>query len=247
MFTIGVTGASGFIGANLIRYLTDKHHNVFTLYHPWHEPDFHRCNAIVHLGAINRAAPDSDMFQANVQGTMALIHHALENGTRLAIAGSTYTHGMFGSTKKICRTAVKHLSPGYVDATYVELPHVFGPHCRPFYNSFVSTIMHCMATGEDYRARVKSMQTPLDLIHVSDVCRVFERMATTPIHDLIEEEADRGAFPLPPVYRMSHEGQFRMSIKDFISIAEGKDLQQHSQKAHEQIRDTLQWYRANAS
>ncbi len=232
-----LTGASGFIGTNLSQHLRKSDDLEVTN----EDPD-----VIVHLSAAHRHVDDAQMFNANVAQTMELLHFAIKAKKRLVIAGSSHNRGIFGATKKICEEAVKALSPHYVDATYIRLPHVFGPHCKPNHNSFVTTLMDSIARGSEYKSKINDVQEQLELMHVDDVCKVFERAIRTSAADLIEQEANRGMKHLPPAYRVWHDGQFRMSIKDFVLIAEGNSCNRYSDAINAKIRSTMQWYHDQA-
>lgn len=240
MPSIGITGASGFIGRNLVEYFKNKNIDSYSISQNLFDYELGSVDALIHLAAINRGN-EQQMFQVNVQNTMHLVNHCSDKNKRIVMAGSQYEHAMFGATKKICAETFKLLSPIYLNGTYVSLPHVFGQYARPNYNSFVTTIMHSIANNKEYESKILNIHEQLELIHIDDVCNIFDRLVHESSSEVIEKQINCGVWESNACYNVWHDGQFRMSIKDFIKIAKGGRTN-YSEKIHDTIAKTMRWY-----
>jgi len=85
--TIGVTGASGFIGRNLVTHLTSRGDQVVPVRRPYDARGlgdvFHRVTAAVHLAGLVSAVRDEDFIAANVDATRIVAEAARDAGVRL--------------------------------------------------------------------------------------------------------------------------------------------------------------------
>jgi nucleoside-diphosphate-sugar epimerase len=98
---IFITGSSGYIGNELVKYLSDKHEIViYDLVNGQDILDYEQlkekivgCDVVIHLAAIR--GPDeskefNDYFNINCQGTQNIINCAIENNVaRFIYASST--------------------------------------------------------------------------------------------------------------------------------------------------------------
>ncbi len=103
---IFITGSSGYIGSELVKYLSDKHKIVlYDLINRENILDYEQlkekmigCDVVIHLAAIR--GPDeskefNDYFNINCQGTLNVINCAIENNVaRFIYASSTGYYGL---------------------------------------------------------------------------------------------------------------------------------------------------------
>jgi UDP-2-acetamido-2,6-beta-L-arabino-hexul-4-ose reductase len=180
---IGITGPNGFIASHLARRLsgasaeskgsaarvvgcsrqefetTNALKNFVT-----------QCDTIVHLAGMNRG-DETTLYETNVALIDRLIDALVASNRRphFIFASSTQRDRptAYGRSKKKCeellrRWAQKHCA----DLTFLVIPNVYGPGCRPFYNSVVATFCHQLAHGQ--RPVVIDDQ-PIEFVWVNDL------------------------------------------------------------------------------
>ena len=149
---IGITGQDGFIGYHLsqtIKYKFEKYKIV-----PFEreilednkllESFVSSCDVIIHLAGINRASSDEEVYTSNIKINIAL-KEALINSSfngHLIFASSFQedSDSMYGKAKKESRIFLeKTIGDLGGKFTGLIIPNVFGPFCKPYYNSFIAT------------------------------------------------------------------------------------------------------------
>jgi len=132
------------------------------------------CDAIVHLAGMNRGE-DSVVAATNIRLAEQLAGALKAEGKKIPVAFSNSTHvdrgTPYGESKKkaaaILRDWAESSGGRFIN---LILPHVFGEHGKPFYNSAVSTFCHQLAIGETPQIQV---DTELELVHGLEVSREF--------------------------------------------------------------------------
>lgn len=149
---IGITGQDGFIGYHLsqtIKYKFEKYRIV-----PFKreilenskllESFISSCDVIVHLAGVNRASSDQDVYNSNIQINVSLkeaLNNSKFNG-HLIFASSFQedSDSLYGKAKKESRVFLEQtINDLGGKFTGLIIPNVFGPFCKPNYNSFIST------------------------------------------------------------------------------------------------------------
>lgn len=150
-----------------------------------------RCDALVHLAALNRHDDADELYRTNVGLVDKLIHALEASGSRphVLFVSSVQEEldNAYGRSKrdgrerlaKWCRTAGARF-------TGLIVPNVFGPFCRPFYNSVVATFCYQVATGGEPEVHVDRV---LDLLYVDDLVRTIVDV----IRDCVDDDAHRVA------------------------------------------------------
>jgi UDP-2-acetamido-2,6-beta-L-arabino-hexul-4-ose reductase len=149
---IGITGQNGFIGYHLTHTIKYKY-NDYTLVSfqkSFFEDEsalaefISSCDVIVHLAGVNRAETDKEVYDANIK-LNTVLKKALINSNfkgHLLFASSSQEKGdsIYGIAKKESRLfledTINSLGGKF---TALIIPNVFGPFCKPNYNSFVAT------------------------------------------------------------------------------------------------------------
>ena len=198
MIRIGITGQHGFIGTALsgrVLLLPDE----FTLVplsreQMSHPEDLARwagsCDAIVHLAAVNRAADDATLHEANLKlcEQLAAAVRTAGSAPHIVFVSSTQEAraNAYGRSKVEGRQLLAAMADD-VGATFTGMiiPNVFGPFGRPHYNSVVATFCHQLCRGETPRV---DNDAKLNLIHVDEV--------VTAILDAIRTRLPATALPL---------------------------------------------------
>ena len=150
---IGITGQNGFIGWHLsqtIKYLHPKDFQLISFERNYFEnPDFLdnfvlKCDCIVHLAGLNRSKDEHQISEVNV----ALSKQLIESFKRVNFKGKLIfssssqeeNENSYGTSKKATRESfIKESEKIGFNFTGLIIPNVFGPFCRPNYNSFVAT------------------------------------------------------------------------------------------------------------
>lgn len=156
--TIGITGANGFIAEHLRVQLGAAGFHIKTagrseFADPRQLQAFVTgCDAIVHLAGVNRAE-ESKIFDANVAITQTLIDALISSRSTPHVLFSSSTQraaeNPYGLAKQECERRLEAWGRDCGAAvTSLIIPNVYGPGCRPFYNSVVATFCHQLARGE---------------------------------------------------------------------------------------------------
>jgi UDP-glucose 4-epimerase len=168
-----ITGHEGFIGSNLLQYLTEKNYVVTGLdiksgndILTCNLPD---CDVVVHLAGIGGVRESIDdpakYWRTNVEGTRRILEHYTDK--RILVAGSSSQYE-------------PHLNP-YAASKYVieKIPHtntvfmrfhtVYGPSPRAgmFFDKLINGCVEYI-TGHSR-----------DFIHIMDVCNVIELLISS--------------------------------------------------------------------
>ena len=180
---IGITGQSGFIGSHLYNYL--KTMDGMTLI-PFQKDYFEkedaldrfieRCDVVVHLAGMNRGQ-DQEVSEINIGLAEKLVSsldrthhrpHVIFSSTTQETRGTPY-----GESKKKSREAIsKWAHESRARFTGLIIPNIYGPFCRPFYNSVVATFCFQLTHGQEPKI---IMNQPIGLLYVGElVQRIFE-------------------------------------------------------------------------
>jgi UDP-2-acetamido-2,6-beta-L-arabino-hexul-4-ose reductase len=194
---VGITGQSGFIGSHLHTYLkTDEDMNLIPyqrrFFENAHELDtfLRRCDVVVHLAGSNRG-PDEEVYETNVQLAERLVSSLTRTGCTPHLIYSSSIHETrdtaYGRSKRQARQTLSEWAHEN-DAKFTGLiiPNVYGPFCRPFYNSVVATFCHQLTHGQE--PEIKKDQ-PIGLLYIDDVLQKIQRVI------LYELEADEMLVP----------------------------------------------------
>lgn len=179
MKKIGVTGANGFIGFHLCNHINinkDKYHLV-NFDRSFFDSKLNmqkfvdNCDVIVHLAAINRTENQNYLFDSNVLMSQKIIDalNGSKKNIHLIFASSTQENNdsSFGRSKKKCMTLFDEwskLSGSFF--TSLVIPNIFGPFCKPNYNSFISTFSHKLIHDEN---PVINVDAKIDLLYITDL------------------------------------------------------------------------------
>lgn len=148
---IVISGHTGFIGGHLLRNLNlhFPNHKIILL----NKEDFLSKNFndkiqkedfIFHLAGVNRAGNEKEVYNSNIEINSSLLSH-LE---KINFKGKLYfssslqedSDSLYGKAKKKARQDFDKLSKKNEFRFYFSLtPNIFGPFCKPFYNSFIAT------------------------------------------------------------------------------------------------------------
>ena len=157
---IVISGHTGFVGGHLLRNLNlhFPNHNLILL----NKEDFLSDNFnnkiqnedfIYHLAGVNRAETDNEVYRSNVEINSSILKHL----KKINFKGKLYfssslqenSNSLYGQAKKRAREDFDRLSKKLEFTFYSSLtPNVFGPFCKPFYNSFIATFSHQLLNNQ---------------------------------------------------------------------------------------------------
>ncbi len=157
---IGITGADGFIGRALCQRLTSER-GVRAIPWPrtaWDDTEMLAgfaadCDVIVHLAGKNRGAV-AEIREVNARLFADLLSAASQSPAppRIVLASSTQRtrDTAYGRSKRWCENRLEQWAgeDPMRSGTALVIPNVFGPGCKPHYNSVVATFCHQLAHGE---------------------------------------------------------------------------------------------------
>ncbi len=133
------------------------------------------CNVIIHLASLNRHDDNNFLFTENVDITKRLISALeLSNSNPPIIFSSSIQENLknnYGKSKKISSSLLKkwaELNNGNVLS--LSIPNVFGPFCKPFYNSVVATFCYQLVSG---KTPFIDNDKKLELIYVSELIDII--------------------------------------------------------------------------
>jgi UDP-2-acetamido-2,6-beta-L-arabino-hexul-4-ose reductase len=176
-----VTGASGFIGKNLVVHLNELSNVSVTTFVRGDDaarlPQLvAQADAVVHLAGENRPADEAAFKQVHAELTSVLcnaIKQEVGSAGRhvpLVLASSTQAErdNPYGRSKLAAEEAVQALAKETGNPCIIfRLPGVFGKWCKPNYNSVVATFCHNIA--RDLPIQINDPTASLRLVHVDDV------------------------------------------------------------------------------
>jgi len=157
---IVISGHTGFVGGHLLRNLNlhFPNHNLILL----NKEDFLSDNFnnkiqnedfIYHLAGVNRAETDNEVYRSNVEINSSILKHL----KKINFKGKLYfssslqenSNSLYGQAKKKAREDFDRLSKKLEFTFYSSLtPNIFGPFCKPFYNSFIATFSHQLLNNQ---------------------------------------------------------------------------------------------------
>jgi UDP-2-acetamido-2,6-beta-L-arabino-hexul-4-ose reductase len=174
-----VTGAAGFIGRRVTDLLSDEGHDVstFDLNDAASSLQAHAKNAdfVFHFAGVNRTSNPRDFEQVNLGLTKILCDAIKEAGSGAVLVFASSTQALldnhYGLSKRRAEQAIERFAKAGGRAVIFRLPNVFGPGCRPNYNSVVATFAH--NTARDLPIEVHDPGRELSLVYVHDVAHAM--------------------------------------------------------------------------
>lgn len=180
-----VTGASGFIGKNLLARMSELPGFVVSTFVRGDQVEslpalVAQADAVVHLAGENRPQNDSAFGVVNAGLTVTLCD-AIRNEVKrtgrqlvMLLASSTQAEvdNAYGASKLAAEYAVQTLAADVGCPVVVfRLPGVFGKWSRPHYNSVVATFCHNIA--RELPVEINDRSTSLRLVYIDDVVTAF--------------------------------------------------------------------------
>lgn len=179
---IGITGQTGFIGTHLFNYFglqnevdripfQDEYFKDESKLQNW----VSKCDAIVHLAALNRHNDPEVIYKTNLELVQKLISACETTGSKPHILFSSSTQeekdNAYGKSKLEGRILLEEWAKrNKAQFTGLIIPNVFGPFGNPYYNSFIATFCHQLTHGEQPKIDVDG---EVKLIYVGELVKVI--------------------------------------------------------------------------
>jgi UDP-2-acetamido-2,6-beta-L-arabino-hexul-4-ose reductase len=179
---IVITGGHGYLGGHVVRALQrDSNLQVVVIGHRVQKvkETFNRADCIIHLAGVNRGTK-RQIYRGNVSYTKRMLAwaKAYASNARVIFASSSQVYwkdSYYGQTKK----RAEKLLEGYSrihgnNAVILRFSNIYGPFCRPYYNSVIATFIYQIVHGKPLTVHGNGSQAR-DYIYVSDVVDAITR------------------------------------------------------------------------
>ena len=180
---ISITGQNGFIGSHLLNFLFYKRDDIEIV-------DFKKSffndeksldkitsnvDVIVHLAGINRNEDNKFLYKENLRLTEALISSIKRTNYKgKIIFASSIQEGSssaYGKSKRDSDIKFQNASKeNQFKFSSLLIPNVYGPFCRPFYNSFIATFSHNIIKNK----QVDIVDSKVKLIYIDNLINNIE-------------------------------------------------------------------------
>ena len=180
-----VTGAFGFIGIHLVSRLCKP--SLVGAKTPFHtmEDGLITADMVYHLAGANRPEKVSDFEKVNVNLTHDICNILLEQRRKPTVVFASSIQATldtpYGRSKRLAEEMLLDFGKQSGADIYIyRLRNVFGPNCKPNYNSAVATFCYNVAHG--IPLNVSDPSRVLELVFVEDVVDAFLKL--TPPQDI---------------------------------------------------------------
>ena len=197
---VGVTGSSGFLGSHLTNTLHQLTNFEVTILKRNSSKKFPEINElksfienldlIYHIAGVNRGT-NEEIFEGNIQATFNLLEAIKKYGNsspRIIFTSSSQVYKkinspeklvtesykaepatLFGIAKKTAEDLIRLSGFAHV---ILRIANVYGPGCRPEYNSVIATFCHKSTNGKPLRINGDGHQKR-DFIYAEDVTKAM--------------------------------------------------------------------------
>lgn len=191
-----VTGASGFIGKNLVtklKNIKDAKDNLYPFLNIEEIFEYNKnsttydlenyakqCDFVFDLASINRPK-NNENYDMNLEMTKQLIDALQNANSKATIIFSSSIHAKneseYGISKKLCENILIEFSKKNNSQIFIfRLSNIFGKWAKPNYNSCVTTF--CYNIANDLPIQINDLDTELNLCYIDDVVENFINILT---------------------------------------------------------------------
>jgi UDP-2-acetamido-2,6-beta-L-arabino-hexul-4-ose reductase len=238
-----VTGASGFIGKNLIAELKNQKYTDILEYDIETERfllDTYTevCNFVFHLAGVNRPQNLEEFMEGNFGFTSTLLETLKRHNNTCPIMISSSIKAALDNPYGLSKKAGEDLLITYAKETDAKVlvyrfPNVFGKWCRPNYNSAVATF--CSNIANDLPITVNDRNVVMNLVYIDDVVEEL-------INALNGKENSVGDFCEVPVVHTITLGEIVDLIYTFKNSREERSIPDMSDEFTKKLYSTYMSY-----
>ena len=179
MIKIGITGQQGFVGSHLYNSLqVNEEFELISFKRSFFEKEellvnfVKQCDVVVHLAAMNRHEDQQVIYDTNVKLVRRLIEACkkVDSSPRIIFSSSTQESqdNLYGKSKlEGGELLTQWATDSRGSVANLVIPNVFGPFCKPFYNSVIATFCHQIINGVEPKI-IKD--GTVRLIYVNELC-----------------------------------------------------------------------------
>jgi len=180
---ISITGQNGFIGSHLLNYLFYKRDDIEIIdfkksfFNDEKSLDKITSNAdvIVHLAGLNRNEDDKFLYKENLRLTENLISSIKRTNYKgkIIFASSIQENlsSAYGKSKRDSSLKFQNnLKDNKFKFSSLLIPNVYGPFCKPFYNSFIATFSDNIIKNK----QVDIVDSKVKLIYIDNLIKNIE-------------------------------------------------------------------------
>lgn len=183
LIKVGITGQAGFVGTHLYNQLGLLSKQFERI--PFEDSFFYDetkldkfvadCDAIVHLAAVNRCPDPDDLYNTNIALVEKLICSIKKTQVKPHVLFSSSTQesldNPYGKSKLKGREMFEEWAKSSgASFSGLVVPNVFGPFCKPNYNSFIATFSWKLTHSEN---PVVLNDSSVKLIYVDSLCKII--------------------------------------------------------------------------
>lgn len=191
---VAITGASGFVGSHLLEALR-KEKIIFATFNPkkhdLFRPETLRGlvkdkDVVIHLAGVNRDSDVSNIMKVNVLGTKGLLDAMLLYAptAKIVFISSFQAYledNIYGASKRNAEELIEsYVHRSQLTAIILRFTNMYGPGCKPFYNSVIATFSHQIRKGKSIVINGDGSQKR-DYLYVTDgVDAIYKALSYTP-------------------------------------------------------------------
>ncbi len=173
---VGLNGSSGFIGYHLWVYLHYKCKlEVIKLSKDLSKDldNLKKCDLIIHLAEKNRG-DDQELYSNNIESTNTLVKYLTQLNIQPLVIYTSSIHENSPTVQGEWRRQNKKTFSNWAqndNFISLSLPNIFGPFCKPNYNSFIATLCDSVVNGK----KITVNDNSISLLYVDNLCaQIYE-------------------------------------------------------------------------
>jgi len=202
---VGITGSRGFVGSNLIKHMrfinstVDKEFYTIEGYkgrisNKRAIREFvERNDVVIHCAADHKGSPE-EIIKTNLVDSLWLAYECAAQGKNekkklIHVSSTNSTSPSFAFSKRTFDAALTRLNQSYdLDYSIVLCPNIVGLGCRPFYNSFITTLIYLISKNEPHKHLIRDNDVLIDFSFVESVnVQILNAITIKHKHDYFPE------------------------------------------------------------
>lgn len=177
-----ITGSHGFLGKHMVssfrklpnvKIVPFERKNNYVQSVSYIKKYLTGVHCVIHLAGVNRDST-INLHEGNASFTLVLLEaiRLYAPNAKIIYASSSQVndeHSFYGITKQYCETLIRWYSQTYgMKAIIFRFPNIYGPFCKPFYNSVIATFIYLIMHKKKILVHGDGTQKR-DFLYVTDV------------------------------------------------------------------------------